>query len=422
MFAVRVYLIQTERKGDARAASHEMFEALSKHRCSIHYGEGAYFRRMRSVFMDAFHDCGSPDPLVAVNRWVSQMLTCTCSREQVIMVLLKAVATHGDTASSHHWLQGVMHTDLSGAMQDADVARLENVLLPLARVYPQLQALRSAMRSLHERTRRASSWVHAARSAAAAAVTCAAAAETAFATEPTESVRLRVERVLIDDCPGLLEEARLDVLNAYRVDVPFSRSAAVARAFGARLARSEAVGCQDSEEGEERGTGIERDASVGALQEPPPPPPRCELSAFGALAPTATAATANAHVVADANDVRLRAAVGQRCPVSDEDVHEAVASLLQHVREQYMELADDAGELAQIYLLSVGGLLREWSPAGPAAAEAVLEAVNLVGHEVKRQRGREGMEALVAAAEQALATFALPDDELALIRKDILSL
>ena len=36
------------------------------------------------------------------------MLTCTCSREQVIMVLLKAVATHGDTASSHHWLQGVM--------------------------------------------------------------------------------------------------------------------------------------------------------------------------------------------------------------------------------------------------------------------------------------------------------------------------
>ena len=371
--------------------------------------------------MDAFDDCGSPDPLVAVARWPSQMLTCTCSREQVIMVLVKAVATHGDTASSRRWLQGMLHTDLSGAMQDGDVSLLQNVLIPLARVYPQLQALRAAMRSLHERTRRASSWVQAARAAAAAAVTCAAAAETVLTTEPTESVRLRVERVLIDDCPGLLEEARLNVLGAYRVDVPFARSAAVARAFGARLARSEAVGCHDSEEGEEDGAGIERDASVGALQEPPPPP-RCELSAFGALAPTAAAATANTRGVAAANEVKFREAVGQRCPASDEDVHEVVASLLQDVREKYMELADNAGELAQIYLLSVGGLLREWSPAGLDAAEAVLDAVNLVGHEVKRQCGREGMEALVAAAEQALATFALPDDELALIRKDILSL
>ena len=73
MFAVRVYLIQTERKGDARAASHEMFEALSKHRCSIHYGEGAYFRQMRSVFMDAFDvriyaSCLMPYALLALHQ------------------------------------------------------------------------------------------------------------------------------------------------------------------------------------------------------------------------------------------------------------------------------------------------------------------------------------------------------------------
>lgn len=90
------------------------------------------------------------------------------------------------------------------------------------------------------------------------------------------------------------------------------------------------------------------------------------------------------------------------------------------MKTHYSELQDDAGSVAHVYVLAVGALLRVWAPADAKdAAEAVYQAVVLIGPDVKHQSGAAGLAGLVTAAEQALEGFDLDESELDLIRNDI---
>jgi hypothetical protein len=290
--------------------------------------------------------------------------------DEMAFVLLQAVAVHGDTAAAHHRLRRVLAQDLTSTLLTGDAELLESVLLPLARVYEPLHRLRTAMARLRARCQRARVWTRTAREAVATAVELLRAGEEARTRHGPVGIQEQIECVLTQDCAGLPDDVRAHVLCLFRLAAPFARVAADAEKLGAALSGGGEEGGGGGGHAED-GSGTDEEEVQGKLR--------------------------------------------------DEDVEEAVKQLFDAVRVQYAEHADDAGRLARVFLLAVGGLLRSCAPPPDRqdAVSVVYTAVEFVRTDVKRQEGKHGLAALVGAAQEALHTFALTPEELELVRNDI---